>query len=85
MRRVPRRANPILEAGGFGSFDENGMGGPAVWAADWIYWMLGTAMWGPGANCIDHGSRLELDEVPRSDSATSRQSGFGSAAAYTDE
>jgi predicted GH43/DUF377 family glycosyl hydrolase len=36
------RANPILELGDAGSFDENGLGEPAVWAASGRYWMLYT-------------------------------------------
>ncbi len=36
------RANPILEVGGPGSFDENGLGEPAVWEWKGFYWMLYT-------------------------------------------
>jgi predicted GH43/DUF377 family glycosyl hydrolase len=36
------RANPVLELGGFGSFDENGLGEPAVWTSGGSYWMLYT-------------------------------------------
>jgi len=36
------RANPILEPGGFGAFDENGVGEPAVWDANGYWWMLYT-------------------------------------------
>ena len=36
------RANPILELGEYGSFDENGLGEPAVWASHGYYWMLYT-------------------------------------------
>jgi predicted GH43/DUF377 family glycosyl hydrolase len=36
------RRNPILELGGYGAFDENGLGEPAVWAARGYYWMLYT-------------------------------------------
>jgi predicted GH43/DUF377 family glycosyl hydrolase len=36
------RSNPILELGDPGSFDENGLGEPAVWAARGFYWMLYT-------------------------------------------
>jgi predicted GH43/DUF377 family glycosyl hydrolase len=39
---VKLRANPILELGGYGSFDENGVGEPAVWASNGFYWMLYT-------------------------------------------
>ncbi|MEX2261941.1 MAG: hypothetical protein WD696_08310 [Bryobacteraceae bacterium] len=36
------RANPILELGEAGGFDELGLGEPAVWASDGFYWMLYT-------------------------------------------
>jgi predicted GH43/DUF377 family glycosyl hydrolase len=36
------RSNPILELGEPGSFDENGLGEPAVWASRGRYWMLYT-------------------------------------------
>jgi sucrose-6-phosphate hydrolase SacC (GH32 family) len=36
------RTNPILDAGGPGSFDENGLGEPAVWQSHGFYWMLDT-------------------------------------------
>jgi predicted GH43/DUF377 family glycosyl hydrolase len=36
------RSNPILELGDFGSFDENGLGEPAVWRDRGFYWMLYT-------------------------------------------
>jgi predicted GH43/DUF377 family glycosyl hydrolase len=36
------RANPILEPGNPGSFDENGLGEPAVWLSHGFYWMLDT-------------------------------------------
>ena len=36
------RSNPILEIGADGSFDENGLGEPAVWASNGHYWMLYT-------------------------------------------
>lgn len=36
------RSNPILELGGHGAFDENGLGEPAVWASHGYYWMLYT-------------------------------------------
>jgi predicted GH43/DUF377 family glycosyl hydrolase len=36
------RSNPILELGDFGSFDENGLGEPAVWSDRGYYWMLYT-------------------------------------------
>ena len=36
------RSNPVLELGGYGSFDENGLGEPAVWASHGYYWMLYT-------------------------------------------
>jgi predicted GH43/DUF377 family glycosyl hydrolase len=36
------RTNPILELGDPGSFDENGLGEPAVWNSQGRYWMLYT-------------------------------------------
>jgi predicted GH43/DUF377 family glycosyl hydrolase len=36
------RTNPILELGGAGAFDENGLGEPAVWNSQGFYWMLYT-------------------------------------------
>ncbi len=36
------RANPILELGGPGTFDEAGLGEPAMWQSDGSYWMLYT-------------------------------------------
>lgn len=36
------RANPILELGGRGAFDENGLGEPAVWSSAGAWWMLYT-------------------------------------------
>jgi predicted GH43/DUF377 family glycosyl hydrolase len=36
------RANPILELGGPGAFDEMGLGEPAVWSSAGSYWMLYT-------------------------------------------
>ncbi len=36
------RANPVLELGDWGAFDENGLGEPAVWSAAGRYWMLYT-------------------------------------------
>ncbi len=36
------RGNPVLELGEPGSFDENGLGEPAVWSARGFYWMLYT-------------------------------------------
>jgi predicted GH43/DUF377 family glycosyl hydrolase len=36
------RSNPILELGGYGAFDANGLGEPAVWTARGYYWMLYT-------------------------------------------
>jgi predicted GH43/DUF377 family glycosyl hydrolase len=36
------RSNPILEPGKYGSFDEMGLGEPAVWIAKGYYWMLYT-------------------------------------------
>ena len=36
------RSNPILESGGSGSFDERGVGEPAVWTSGGSWWMLYT-------------------------------------------
>ncbi|MCC6586541.1 MAG: hypothetical protein IT168_07470 [Bryobacterales bacterium] len=36
------RTNPILELGGVGTFDENGLGEPAVWTQHGRWWMLYT-------------------------------------------
>ena len=36
------RSNPVLDLGENGTFDENGLGEPAVWAARGSYWMLYT-------------------------------------------
>ena len=36
------RSNPILEIGEEGTFDENGLGEPAVWQSDGRWWMLYT-------------------------------------------
>lgn len=36
------RSNPILESGDPGSFDEVGLGEPAVWQSNGFYWMLYT-------------------------------------------
>ncbi len=36
------RGNPILELGGRDSWDENGLGEPAVWQARGVWWMLYT-------------------------------------------
>ncbi|MCC6862372.1 MAG: hypothetical protein IT158_27600 [Bryobacterales bacterium] len=36
------RSNPILEPGEAGSFDENGLGEPAVWSRQGYYWMVYT-------------------------------------------
>jgi len=36
------RANPLLELGAAGTFDENGLGEPAVWFSNGSYWMLYT-------------------------------------------
>ena len=42
IRWYKLRANPILEMGQYGAFDENGLGEPAVWVAHGYYWMLYT-------------------------------------------
>jgi predicted GH43/DUF377 family glycosyl hydrolase len=36
------RSNPVLESGDPGSFDERGLGEPAVWQSNGFYWMLYT-------------------------------------------
>ena len=36
------RTNPALELGAEGTFDENGLGEPAVWTSGGFYWMLYT-------------------------------------------
>jgi predicted GH43/DUF377 family glycosyl hydrolase len=36
------RSNPVLELGAMGTFDENGLGEPAVWVSGGRYWMLYT-------------------------------------------
>ena len=36
------RSSPVLELGGPGAFDENGVGEPAVWQSHGFYWMLYT-------------------------------------------
>jgi len=36
------KKNPILELGGYGDFDENGLGEPAVWRSHGRWWMLYT-------------------------------------------
>ena len=36
------RSNPVMEPGEAGSFDERGLGEPAVWSARGFYWMLVT-------------------------------------------
>jgi len=36
------RSNPVLELGKYGSFDEMGLGEPAVWVGHGYYWMLYT-------------------------------------------
>jgi predicted GH43/DUF377 family glycosyl hydrolase len=46
------RRNPILELGGYGAFDANGLGEPAVWASHGYYWMLFTGR--------DHGELRRL-------------------------
>ncbi len=42
IRWTKLRANPVLEIGSDGTFDENGLGEPAVWMAGGRYWMLYT-------------------------------------------
>jgi predicted GH43/DUF377 family glycosyl hydrolase len=36
------RSNPVLELGPLGSFDEMGLGEPAIWSSGGFYWMLYT-------------------------------------------
>ena len=36
------RASPVMELGGYGAFDEVGLGEPAVWRSHGSYWMLYT-------------------------------------------
>jgi predicted GH43/DUF377 family glycosyl hydrolase len=52
------RANPLLELGAPGSFDENGLGEPAVWTSGGFYWMLYT-----GRDRAEH-RRLGLARSP---------------------
>lgn len=42
VRWIKLRANPVLELGAPGAFDEVGLGEPAVWQARGLYWMLYT-------------------------------------------
>lgn len=42
LKWVKLRSNPVLELGESGSFDENGLGEPAVWTARGFHWMLYT-------------------------------------------
>jgi predicted GH43/DUF377 family glycosyl hydrolase len=42
LRWQKLRRNPVLEPGSIGSFDERGLGEPAVWRAQGFYWMLVT-------------------------------------------
>jgi len=42
VRWYKLRSNPVLELGEAGSFDEVGLGEPAVWASHGWYWMLYT-------------------------------------------
>ncbi|MBZ5582446.1 MAG: hypothetical protein LAQ30_09645 [Acidobacteriia bacterium] len=42
LRWQKLRSNPVLELGGPGAFDENGLGEPAVWNSHGFYWMLYT-------------------------------------------
>ena len=56
------RANPILELGAYGAFDENGLGEPAVWQAGGKYWMLYTGR--------DRGENRRLGLARSSDGVT---------------
>lgn len=42
IRWTKLRANPVVELGRMGEFDENGLGEPAVWSGQGSYWMLYT-------------------------------------------
>lgn len=42
IRWVKLRTSPVLDAGGAGAFDENGLGEPAVWRSQNTWWMLYT-------------------------------------------
>jgi predicted GH43/DUF377 family glycosyl hydrolase len=42
LRWTKLRANPVLELGPDGDFDENGLGEPALWSAQGSWWMLYT-------------------------------------------
>jgi predicted GH43/DUF377 family glycosyl hydrolase len=42
IRWFKLRSNPVLELGPAGSFDENGLGEPAVWMSHGWYWLLYT-------------------------------------------
>jgi predicted GH43/DUF377 family glycosyl hydrolase len=53
------RANPVLELGAIGAFDENGLGEPAVWTSGGFYWMLYTGR--------DHGEHRRLGLARSSD------------------
>ena len=55
------RANPLLELGEAGAFDEQGLGEPAVWVSSGYYWMLYT-----GRDKLEHrrmGLAYSLDGV----------------------
>jgi sucrose-6-phosphate hydrolase SacC (GH32 family) len=63
------RANPVLELGGIGAFDENGLGEPAVWTSGRSYWMLYTGR--------DHGEHRRLGLARSSDGVHwERDAGF---------
>jgi predicted GH43/DUF377 family glycosyl hydrolase len=59
------RTNPILELGEYGSFDENGLGEPAVWQGQGWYWMLYTGR--------DRGERRRLGMAQSRDGVSWRK------------
>lgn len=63
------RANPILELGTAGQFDESALGEPAVWSSGGSYWMLYTGS--------DRGQRRRIGLAKSRDGAHwTRESGF---------
>jgi predicted GH43/DUF377 family glycosyl hydrolase len=63
------RANPVLELGAPGTFDENGLGEPAVWSSGASYWMLYTGR--------DRGEHRQLGLARSSDGVHwARETGF---------
>jgi sucrose-6-phosphate hydrolase SacC (GH32 family) len=63
------RSNPLLELGEPGSFDEIGLGEPAVWSSGGSYWMLYTGR--------DRGERRRMGLAKSPDGIHwQRESGF---------